>query len=163
MKFLLASLVLLLASAALAQTNSEAAKPTADPAIGGVPKIDGVPPGGCMPIGLTARGDLVFPMQCRELLERQRGPVTEEYRPTPDQQVHSAPVVMPQQVQTAPVITSQQVVPPEQPRVPNKKLSHLKQRKKPLPPPQVDPDFTGSTEKNDKPETSSTVLVPRIR
>jgi hypothetical protein len=136
MKLLLASLVLLLATAALTQTNSEATKPTADPAIGGVSKIDSVPPGGCMPIGLTARGDLVFPMQCRELLERQRGPVTEEYRLTPDQQVHSAPVVTPQQVVT-----------PAQPRVPNKKLSSLKQRKKPLLPPQVDPDITGSTGK----------------
>ena len=26
-----------------------------------------------MPIGLTAKGDMVFPLQCRELMERQRG------------------------------------------------------------------------------------------
>lgn len=32
-------------------------------------KGDGVPPGGCMPIGMTAQGDLVFPMQCRDLLQ----------------------------------------------------------------------------------------------
>jgi hypothetical protein len=36
---------------------------------------DSVPSGGCMPIGLTAQGDMVFPLQCRELLEQRRGPV----------------------------------------------------------------------------------------
>jgi hypothetical protein len=34
-----------------------------------------VPTGGCMPIGLTAAGEMVFPLQCRELIEHQRGPV----------------------------------------------------------------------------------------
>jgi hypothetical protein len=151
MKFLLASLVLLLATAALAQTNSEAAKPTGEPAIGtDLPKIDSVPPGGCMPIGLTARGDLVFPMQCRELLERQRGPLSEEHRPALQQPVQSAPVVTPQQAVTS-----------EPPRVPNKKLSTVKQRQKP-PPRQVDPDITGSTGNNDKPATLPTVLDPRV-
>jgi len=38
-------------------------------------KPDAVPTGGCMPIGLTADGEMVFPLQCRELIERQRGPV----------------------------------------------------------------------------------------
>jgi hypothetical protein len=33
---------------------------------------DAVPPGGCMPIGLTASGEMVFPMLCKELLEQQR-------------------------------------------------------------------------------------------
>lgn len=37
---------------------------------------DSIPSGGCMPIGLTAQGDMVFPLQCRELLEQQRGPVS---------------------------------------------------------------------------------------
>jgi hypothetical protein len=36
---------------------------------------DDVPTGGCMPIGLTAQGELVFPMQCQALLERHRGPL----------------------------------------------------------------------------------------
>lgn len=31
-----------------------------------------------MPIGLTARGEIVFPWECRELIEKQRGPVSEE-------------------------------------------------------------------------------------
>ena len=30
------------------------------------------PPGGCMPIGLTASGDIVFPFQCKAFIERQR-------------------------------------------------------------------------------------------
>jgi hypothetical protein len=32
--------------------------------------------GSCMPIGLTANGELVFPWECRELIERERGPVS---------------------------------------------------------------------------------------
>jgi hypothetical protein len=36
-----------------------------------------VPPGGCMPIGLTASGEIVFPIQCRELIERERGKTVE--------------------------------------------------------------------------------------
>jgi hypothetical protein len=32
--------------------------------------------GSCMPIGLTAKGELVFPWECRELIERERGPVS---------------------------------------------------------------------------------------
>jgi hypothetical protein len=37
-------------------------------------KDNDVPTGGCMPIGITAQGQLVFPMQCQALLERHRGP-----------------------------------------------------------------------------------------
>ena len=48
---------------------------------------DAVPAGGCMPIGLTAGGEMVFPLQCRSLLEAQRGPVvasnTEQKQPEP--------------------------------------------------------------------------------
>jgi hypothetical protein len=36
---------------------------------------DAVPTAGCMPIGLTADGEMVFPLQCRGLIEHQRGPV----------------------------------------------------------------------------------------
>src|SRR4030088_1939448 len=41
-------------------------------------QAEDVPSGGCMPIGLTAKGELVFPMQCQELLERHRGPVASQ-------------------------------------------------------------------------------------
>src|SRR5260370_15893922 len=36
-------------------------------------KAEGIPQGGCMPMGITGRGQLVFPMQCQELLARNRG------------------------------------------------------------------------------------------
>lgn len=52
-------------------------------------KLDAVPTGGCMPIGLTANGEMVFPLQCRELIERQRGPVA--VASAPPVQVDSAP------------------------------------------------------------------------
>ncbi len=38
-------------------------------------ETDAVPTGGCTPIGLTAGGQMVFPLQCREFLEAKRGPV----------------------------------------------------------------------------------------
>jgi hypothetical protein len=41
-------------------------------------KQDDIPPGGCTPIGLTASGEMVFPLLCRALLEQQRGPISQE-------------------------------------------------------------------------------------
>ena len=44
-------------------------------------------PGGCMPMGLTVSGKLVFPIQCKELVERylgkavERKPAAAEERP----------------------------------------------------------------------------------
>jgi hypothetical protein len=32
--------------------------------------------GSCMPIGLTASGEVVFPWDCRQIIEKQRGPVS---------------------------------------------------------------------------------------
>ena len=99
MKLLLAGFISLLASTAFAQPDN---KPTTTTdlrsAQADLQKPDGVPAGGCMPIGLTARGDLVFPMQCRELIERERGPIQEEKqqisepRPKPEPSVKMAPV-----------------------------------------------------------------------
>ena len=97
MRVLLAGLVSLLASGAFAQT-------------------DNVPPGGCMPIGLTARGDMVFPMQCRELIERERGPVPDQQLPVPEQRSQrQAPVIAPVIVAPAEkeIVTTGQ--PPERP------------------------------------------------
>ncbi len=86
MKVLLASFVALLATAALAlPDNKPATGADLRSAQADVQKTDGVPPGGCMPISLTARGDLVFPMQCRELIERERGPVSEQQSQDPEQ------------------------------------------------------------------------------
>jgi hypothetical protein len=50
---------------------------------------DDGPSGGCMPIGLTASGKLVFPMQCQAVLERQRGPVDSQL-PVPTNPPESA-------------------------------------------------------------------------
>jgi hypothetical protein len=50
----------------------------ADQAQAQQPKADDVPPGGCTPIGLTASGEMVFPLLCRALLEQQRGPITQQ-------------------------------------------------------------------------------------
>jgi hypothetical protein len=82
MKLLLAGFISLLAASAMAQPVNKPTNGTElRSAQAEVLKPDNVPVGGCMPIGLTARGDLVFPMQCRELIERERGPV-------PEQQLH---------------------------------------------------------------------------
>ena len=60
------------------------AQPTGgvDPSLGPAESAvkEDVPPGGCLPIGLTASGEIVFPIQCKELIERQRGAV--EQKPT---------------------------------------------------------------------------------
>lgn len=37
-----------------------------------------VPPGGCMPIGMTASGEIVFPIQCKEIIERERGKTVQQ-------------------------------------------------------------------------------------
>src|SRR4030081_1012345 len=75
---LLACCILVVATAAIAQTSSEPAECDQRSTRAERSPADKVPAGGCMPIGLTARGDLVFPMQCRELIERERGPIPEE-------------------------------------------------------------------------------------
>ncbi len=41
-----------------------------------IANFDSVPSGGCTPIGLTAQGDMVFPLRCRELLEQRSGPAS---------------------------------------------------------------------------------------
>jgi hypothetical protein len=73
--FALALLLSVTSGAALAQiTGTVNPSPTqAEPSTKG-----DVPPGGCMPIGLTASGEIVFPIQCRELIERQRGKAVEQ-------------------------------------------------------------------------------------
>jgi hypothetical protein len=55
-------------------------------------KPNAVPPGGCMPIGLTAGGEMVFPLQCRELLETERGPVAAQKAPAQSENDAQSPV-----------------------------------------------------------------------
>ena len=75
MKRWLALLFLLMSSAAPAQTTGtvDPSPATAQPSV----KED-VAPGGCMPIGLTASGEIVFPIQCKEFIERHRGSAVEQ-------------------------------------------------------------------------------------
>src|ERR1700716_4630256 len=81
MQRLLALLLTAMSGAALAQTTGTV-DPSPAPAEPSV-KED-VPPGGCMPIGLTASGEIVFPIQCKEFIERQRGQGVEQ-KPPPEE------------------------------------------------------------------------------
>jgi hypothetical protein len=76
--FALALLFSVMSSVAFAQTTGTV-NPSAMPAESS--GKEDVPPGGCMPIGLTASGEIVFPIQCRELIERQRGKAVEQKPP----------------------------------------------------------------------------------
>src|SRR4030081_1193278 len=75
MQRLLALLLTAMSGAALAQTTGTV-DPSPAPAEPSV-KED-VPPGGCMPIGLTASGEIVVPFLCKEFIERQRGQAVEQ-------------------------------------------------------------------------------------
>jgi BA14K-like protein len=76
MKWLLALLLSVMSSAALAETTG-AVNPGSVPAQ--PPSAnDDVPPGGCMPIGMTTAGEIVFPIQCKEFIERHRGAAVED-------------------------------------------------------------------------------------
>jgi hypothetical protein len=58
-------------------------------------------PGGCMPIGITVSGEVVFPLQCQDFIERQKAlkpPATAEDKPATTPQ---AVVAMPDNVQPA--------------------------------------------------------------
>jgi hypothetical protein len=71
-----ALLLFLMSGAAIAQTTG-AVNPNPAPAEPSV-KEDEPPPGGCMPIGLTVSGEMVFPIQCKEFIERHRGKAVEQ-------------------------------------------------------------------------------------
>ena len=61
-------------------------------------KAEEIPQGGCMPMGITARGQLVFPMQCQELLARNRDSSDFEVSPPTNS---NPPAVAPKEDQTA--------------------------------------------------------------
>src|ERR1700704_570128 len=115
MKLLLAGFISVLATAVFAQPDNKPANAMdLRSAQADLQRSDGVPAGGCMPIGLTARGDLVFPMQCRELIERERGPIPEEKRqisePRP-QQEPSAKIAPAEKVAPVAVAPAEKVTP----------------------------------------------------
>ena len=150
MKLLLASFILLLATAASAQSDNKPANGTElRSAQADLAKTDSVPVGGCMPIGLTARGDLVFPMQCRELIERERGPIREEKQQISEPRSQSEPSVKiaPAEKVTPVAVPPAEVTPAEkdiattgqpQERV-RKRFSRAERRKQQGPAPVSDP------------------------
>jgi outer membrane biosynthesis protein TonB len=169
MKLLLAGFISVLATAAFAQPDNKPANAMdLRSAQADLQRSDGVPAGGCMPIGLTARGDLVFPMQCRELIERERGPIPEEKqqisepRPQQEPSAKTAPAekvtpvaVAPAEKATPVAVTPVEVTPAEkdaaapsqaQERA-RKRLARAERRKQQGPPTAAasDPQTTGST------------------
>jgi BA14K-like protein len=104
MKHLSVFLLTVTSGAALAQATGtvDPSPAPAEPSM----KED-VPPGACMPIGLTASGEIVFPIQCKEFIERQRGKAVEQ-KPAAEE----APVQAAKQPDSAPAVESKPVAPP---------------------------------------------------
>jgi hypothetical protein len=74
------------------------------------------PPGGCMPIGLTASGDIVFPFQCKGFIERHREKAVDE-KAVEEKPASSAANSSEQKPGTAEIrsaITEQQPLPAEE-------------------------------------------------
>jgi hypothetical protein len=115
--FLLALLVSVTGSAALAQTTG-AVNPSAAPA---QPSGNAdVPPGGCMPIGLTTSGEIVFPIQCKEFIEQHRGKDVEQNSAAVEQKpadvVEQKPAAVkekPAAVEDKPAVRQSEAVAPE--------------------------------------------------
>jgi len=73
----LATLILTMSVASLSAARAEDANMRSlQSAQAGPPKAEHQPAGACTPIGLTANGDIVFPWECRETIEKQRGPIS---------------------------------------------------------------------------------------
>jgi hypothetical protein len=73
----LATLVLILCAVSLSASRADDASVRSLQFAQTTPsKPEHQPTGACTPIGLTANGDIVFPWECREIIEKQRGPVT---------------------------------------------------------------------------------------
>jgi hypothetical protein len=72
--------------------------------------------GSCMPIGLTASGEVVFPWDCRAIIEKQRGPVSVNVPPpsadpsTRDQAAEKPAAQQPEQSATAAPVQPQMAV-----------------------------------------------------
>jgi hypothetical protein len=71
------ALLLVTGGALIAQTTGSV-DPNHGPAEPSVKQDVDPPPGGCMPIGVTASGDIVFPLQCMGFIERQQGTAVRE-------------------------------------------------------------------------------------
>jgi hypothetical protein len=79
----LASLILMMSVASLSAARAEdAGLRKLQVAQASPSRSEHQPAGACTPIGLTANGDIVFPWECRETIEKQRGPISVSL-PTP--------------------------------------------------------------------------------
>ena len=117
MKRFLALLLSVMSGAALAQTTG-AVNPNPAPAEPSV-KED-VPPGGCMPIGLTVSGKIVFPIQCKEFIERHRGEAVEQKPAIVEEN--------PAAVEEKPAAKQSEAVAPETSKPVNKPVETLQKR-----------------------------------
>lgn len=89
-------LLAVMGDAALAQTGNLAdPSPTAAQSS---PKEGDPPPGGCKPIGLTVSGEVVFPLECKEFIERQKAMIS---KPAPVETNPSAAEVKPPAAEAA--------------------------------------------------------------
>src|SRR6266851_3264414 len=111
-RFLLALLLSVMSSAALAQTTG-AVNPSDAPA---QPSANAdVPPGGCMPIGLTTSGEIVFPIECKEFIEQHRGKDVEQNSSAAVEQKPAAVVEKPAAVEDKPADKQSEAVAPAAP------------------------------------------------
>jgi hypothetical protein len=94
---------------------------------------DEVPPGGCTPIGVTASGEIVFPLTCRAFLERRRGPI--------DEPKSAAPIEKPAQAEKA---EAPVVIAPAQVAAPAKSEPVVQ------PPAEADPRSTSSIDEQER-------------
>ena len=137
MKWLLALLLSVMSGAAPAETTG-AVNPGSVPA---QPSVnEDVPPGGCMPIGMTTAGEIVFPIQCKEFIERHRGAAVEdkpaaEQKPTAVQAKPAAVEEKPAAVEQKPAAVEQksaarqsESVAPESSKPANKPVETLQKR-----------------------------------
>ena len=151
-----------MSGAALAQTTGTV-NPSPAPAEPSV-KED-VPPGGCMPIGQTASGEMVFPIQCKEFLERQRGKAAEQKpaaveekpaqaakQPASASPAESKPVAKP--VETASLPKKRSV---ERKRREQRKVSN-REKKRSLPPLDLGAPLPMDI---DEPDETGTIFPPR--
>jgi hypothetical protein len=113
--------MLVASGAALAQTTGLARSVSVPPS-----DKDEVPPGGCTPVGVTASGEIVFPLACKAFLERIRGPIEESKpaelneKPVQVEKVQLPAAAIPIQadapVQNEPVIQPAETIPLPKPR-----------------------------------------------
>jgi hypothetical protein len=120
--WIIASLALMFRAALAQDTGAVPPNPTPTSA----PAAEEVPPGGCMPIGITAAGEMVFPIQCKEFIEKHRGAVAEK------KSVEEKPIEAPKQPEVAPVESKPVITPLPKERVrerPCKKAVVVERRK----------------------------------